>query len=90
MTATRLFGFQAEETVSLSPSEIVAVTEGERALSDISAEGLSPCNHEADSRFFAHALHAAAEQMKSLSIKACGADVLVVAGNAFATLRGES
>ncbi|ROT83771.1 hypothetical protein C7M84_023050 [Penaeus vannamei] len=49
MTATRLFGFQAEETVSLSPSEIVAVTEGERALSDISAEGLSPCNHEADS-----------------------------------------
>lgn len=75
--------------MTLCPENVVVVTKGEQALSNklISLEGISPCNHEeADSRIFTHALHAAKQQMKSVLIKACDTDILVVAVNVFATL----
>lgn len=75
--------------MTLCPENVVVVTKGEQDLSNklISLEGISPCNHEeADSRIFTHALHAAKQQMKSVLIKACDTDILVVAVNVFATL----
>ncbi|KAL0198142.1 hypothetical protein M9458_006682, partial [Cirrhinus mrigala] len=87
---TELFGFLAEKIVTLCPDNVVVVTKGEQALSNkpISLEGLSPCNHEeADSRIFTHALHATKQQIKSVLIKACDTDILVVAVNVFATLQ---
>ena len=87
---TELFGFLADKIVTLCPDNVVVVTKGDQALSNqpISLEGLSPCNHEeADSRIFTHALHAAKQQMKSVLIKACDTDILVVAVNVFATLQ---
>ena len=87
---TELFEYLADKIVCMCPDNVVVVTKGEQALSNtpINTEGLCPCNHEeADFRVFTHALHAAKQQTKSVLIKACDTDILVIAVGVFASLQ---
>ena len=87
---TELFMVLANKIVTLCPDNVIVVTKGEQALSNkpISLEGLCPCNHEeADSRIFTHALHVGKQHMKSVLIKACDTDIVIVAVHVFATLQ---
>ena len=65
------------------------MTKGELTLSNksINLDELMPCNHEdADSRIFTQAIHAAKENRKSLLIKACDTDILVITISTFEVL----
>lgn len=87
---TELFEYLADKIVSMCPDKVVVVTKGDQALSNkpINFDGLYPCNHEeADSRIFTHAVHAAKQRTKSVLIKACDTDILVIAVGVFASLR---
>ena len=87
---TELFEYLAVKIVSMCPNNVVVVTKGEAVLSNksINFDGLQPCNHEeADSRIFTHAVHAAKQKTKSVLIKACDTDILVIAVGVFASLQ---
>lgn len=87
---TELFEYLADRIVSMCPDNVVVVTKGEKVLSNksINFEGLQPCNHEeADSRIFTHVVHAAKQKTKSVLIKACDTDILVIAVGVFASLQ---
>lgn len=87
---TELFEYLADKIVSMCPDKIVVVTKGHQALSNkpINFDSLYPCNHEeADSRIFTHAVHAGKQKTKSVLIKECDTDILVIAVGVFASLR---
>ena len=80
----------ADRIATITSPNLLNVTKGNEALTnhDISLEGVAPCqNEEADTRIFVHVRHAAKQGCKSVIIKACDTDVLVIAASVMPLLQ---
>ena len=87
---TELFLFLADRIATITSPNLLNVTKGDEALTnhDISLEGVAPCQHEeANTRIFVHVRHAAEQGCKSVIIKACDTDVLVIAASVMPLLQ---